>query len=125
MPARRVGSTGWQGPGAMPRAAWDLGDSGRETVGQQRSPPLIVPTRRVTPDPITIGTFPASASFSLSERAPPTPRNREMRVKLQEYRSKEILARHGVPLLPGQVAMSPAEARAAAIEMHGPVVVKA
>jgi succinyl-CoA synthetase beta subunit len=46
-------------------------------------------------------------------------------VKLQEYRSKEILARHGVPLLAGQVAMSPEEARAAATEMHGPVVVKA
>jgi succinyl-CoA synthetase beta subunit len=46
-------------------------------------------------------------------------------VKLQEYRSKEILARHGVPLLAGQVAMSPEEARSAAIELHGPVVVKA
>ena len=46
-------------------------------------------------------------------------------MKLQEYRSKEILARHGVPLLAGQVAMSPEEARAAATEMHGPVVVKA
>jgi succinyl-CoA synthetase beta subunit len=46
-------------------------------------------------------------------------------VKLQEYRSKEILARHGVPLLAGQVAMSAEEARAAAIELHGPVVVKA
>jgi succinyl-CoA synthetase beta subunit len=46
-------------------------------------------------------------------------------VKLQEYRSKEILARHGVPLLVGQTAMSPEEARSAAIEMHGPVVVKA
>jgi len=46
-------------------------------------------------------------------------------MKLQEYRSKEILARHGVPLLAGQVAMSPEEARAAAIELHGPVVVKA
>ena len=46
-------------------------------------------------------------------------------MKLQEYRSKEILARHGVPLLAGQVAMSPEEVRAAAIELHGPVVVKA
>jgi succinyl-CoA synthetase beta subunit len=46
-------------------------------------------------------------------------------VKLQEYRSKEILARHGVPLLAGQVAMSPEEARAVATEMQGPVVVKA
>jgi succinyl-CoA synthetase beta subunit len=46
-------------------------------------------------------------------------------MKLQEYRSKEILARHGVPLLAGRVATSPAEARAAAEEMGGAVVVKA
>ena len=46
-------------------------------------------------------------------------------MKLQEYRSKEILARHGVPLLGGQVATSPEEARAAAQDLHGPVVVKA
>ena len=46
-------------------------------------------------------------------------------MKLQEYRSKEILARHGVPLQAGQVAMSPEEARAAAAELRGPVVVKA
>jgi succinyl-CoA synthetase beta subunit len=46
-------------------------------------------------------------------------------VKLQEYRSKEILARHGVPLLAGEVATSPTEARAAAQEIGGPVVVKA
>ena len=46
-------------------------------------------------------------------------------MKLQEYRSKEILARHGVPLLAGQIAMSAEEARAAAAEMNGPVVVKA
>ena len=46
-------------------------------------------------------------------------------MKLQEYRSKEILARHGVPLLGGQVAMSPEEVRAAAQEIRGPVVVKA
>ena len=46
-------------------------------------------------------------------------------MKLQEYRSKEILARHGVPLLAGQVAVSPEEARAAAADLDGPVVVKA
>jgi len=46
-------------------------------------------------------------------------------VKLQEYRSKEILARHGVPLLAGQVAVSAEEARAAAADLDGPVVVKA
>jgi len=46
-------------------------------------------------------------------------------VKLQEYRSKEILARHGVPLLAGQIAATPEEARAAAADIGGPVVVKA
>jgi succinyl-CoA synthetase beta subunit len=46
-------------------------------------------------------------------------------VKLQEYRSKEILARHGIPVLPGVVATSAAEARAAAERLGGPVVVKA
>jgi succinyl-CoA synthetase beta subunit len=46
-------------------------------------------------------------------------------VKLQEYRSKEILARHGVPLLAGQTATTPEEARAAAADLGGPVVVKA
>ena len=46
-------------------------------------------------------------------------------MKLQEYRSKEILARHGVPLLGGETATTPEEARAAAQRMGGPVVVKA
>jgi succinyl-CoA synthetase beta subunit len=46
-------------------------------------------------------------------------------MKLQEYRSKEILARHGVPLLAGEVATTPEEARGAAERIGGPVVVKA
>lgn len=46
-------------------------------------------------------------------------------MKLQEYRSKEILARHGVPLLPGETATTPEEARAAAERIGSPVVVKA
>lgn len=46
-------------------------------------------------------------------------------MKLQEYRSKEILARHGVPLLAGEIATTPQEARAAAARIGGPVVVKA
>jgi succinyl-CoA synthetase beta subunit len=46
-------------------------------------------------------------------------------LKLQEYRSKEILARHGVPLTAGETATTPAEARAAAERIGGPVVVKA
>jgi succinyl-CoA synthetase beta subunit len=46
-------------------------------------------------------------------------------VKLQEYRSKEILARHGVPLAAGETATTPDEARTAAEGIGGPVVVKA
>jgi len=46
-------------------------------------------------------------------------------LKLQEYRSKEILARYGVPLTAGRTATTPAEARAAAHAIGGPVVVKA
>ncbi|MEO6577458.1 MAG: ADP-forming succinate--CoA ligase subunit beta [Candidatus Limnocylindria bacterium] len=48
-----------------------------------------------------------------------------MRVKLQEYRSKEILERHGVPLLAGMTATSADEAFEAAATLGGPVVVKA
>ncbi|MEX1073306.1 MAG: ADP-forming succinate--CoA ligase subunit beta [Chloroflexota bacterium] len=46
-------------------------------------------------------------------------------MKLQEYRSKAILAAHGVPVLGGEVATTPAEARAAAVRIGGGVVVKA
>ena len=46
-------------------------------------------------------------------------------MKLQEYRSKEILARHGVPVPPGETATSPEAAREAAARIGGPVVVKA
>ena len=46
-------------------------------------------------------------------------------MKLQEHRSKEILARHGVPLLAGETATTPEEARGAAERIGGPVVVKA
>ena len=46
-------------------------------------------------------------------------------MKLQEYRSKEILARYGVPLQAGTTATTPEQARAAAADIGGPVVVKA
>ena len=46
-------------------------------------------------------------------------------MKLQEYRSKEILARHGVPLVLGEVTTTPKGARLAAQRIGGPVVVKA
>ena len=46
-------------------------------------------------------------------------------MKLQEYRSKEILARYGVPLLDGEVCRTPDDARAAAGRIGATVVVKA
>ncbi|HET7082290.1 MAG TPA: ADP-forming succinate--CoA ligase subunit beta [Candidatus Limnocylindria bacterium] len=46
-------------------------------------------------------------------------------MKLQEYRSKEILARHGVPVAAGETATTPDGAREAAARIGGPVVVKA
>lgn len=44
---------------------------------------------------------------------------------LYEYQAKELFASHGVPTLPGSVATDPDEAKAAAEEIGGPVVVKA
>ncbi len=46
-------------------------------------------------------------------------------MKLQEYRSKEILARHGVPVSAGEIATSPDQARDAAARIGGQVVIKA
>ena len=46
-------------------------------------------------------------------------------MKLQEYRSKEILARHGVPVPAGETATTPEAAREAAWRIGGPVVIKA
>ena len=46
-------------------------------------------------------------------------------MKLQEYRSKEILAQYGVPLQAGQVATTPGEAAAIARTIARPVVIKA
>ncbi len=46
-------------------------------------------------------------------------------VDLYEYQAKELFARHGVPVLPGEVAETAAQARAAAERIGGTVVVKA
>jgi succinyl-CoA synthetase beta subunit len=46
-------------------------------------------------------------------------------VDLFEYQAKELFAKHGVPVLPGIVAGTPAEARAAAERLGGTVVIKA
>jgi succinyl-CoA synthetase beta subunit len=46
-------------------------------------------------------------------------------VDLYEYQGKELLAAHGVPVLPGAVATTPDEARAAAERLAQTVVVKA
>jgi succinyl-CoA synthetase beta subunit len=42
-----------------------------------------------------------------------------------EYQAKELFAAHGVPVLPGEVADTPEDARRAAERIGGPVVVKA
>ncbi|PXY24997.1 succinate--CoA ligase subunit beta [Prauserella coralliicola] len=44
---------------------------------------------------------------------------------LYEYQARDLFAAHGVPVLPGAVASNPEEARAAAEEIGGQVVVKA
>jgi len=46
-------------------------------------------------------------------------------VDLYEYQAKELFAAHGVPVLPGEVADTADEARAAAARIGGAVVVKA
>ena len=66
-----------------------------------------------------------SRSFSRPRSPARSQRPQEAGLKLQEYRSKEILARHGVPLVAGETATTPTEARGAAERIGGPVVVKA
>jgi succinyl-CoA synthetase beta subunit len=46
-------------------------------------------------------------------------------VDLYEYQGKQIFARFGIPVSDGRLATTPEEARAAAEELGGPVVVKA
>jgi succinyl-CoA synthetase beta subunit len=46
-------------------------------------------------------------------------------VDLYEYQGKQLFARFGIPVSDGRLAMTPEEARAAAEEIGGPVVVKA
>ncbi|GII31523.1 ADP-forming succinate--CoA ligase subunit beta [Planotetraspora mira] len=44
---------------------------------------------------------------------------------LYEYQAKELFARHGISVPPGQVAATPQEARTIATELKAPVVIKA
>jgi succinyl-CoA synthetase beta subunit len=46
-------------------------------------------------------------------------------VNLHEYQARDILRRHGIPVPPGEVAATPAQARAIAERLGGKVVVKA
>ena len=46
-------------------------------------------------------------------------------MNLREYQGKELFARYGLPVLPGQVASTPEEARDVAASIAGPVVIKA
>jgi succinyl-CoA synthetase beta subunit len=45
-------------------------------------------------------------------------------MRFYEFEAKALFARHGIPLLEGRIARTPAEARAAASEIAGPVVLK-
>jgi len=49
----------------------------------------------------------------------------ETRVDLYEYQAKDLFQAHGVPVLPGSVATTPAQAEAVATDVGGTVVVKA
>src|SRR5258706_9824022 len=49
----------------------------------------------------------------------------EVEMNLHEYQGKELFARYGLPVLPGQVAGSPEEARGIAVSLGGTVVIKA
>ncbi|CCH35043.1 Succinyl-CoA ligase [ADP-forming] subunit beta [Saccharothrix espanaensis DSM 44229] len=55
----------------------------------------------------------------------PTPTSQETRVDLYEYQAKDLFAAHDVPVLPGDVASTPAEAKAIAERFGQTVVVKA
>ena len=46
-------------------------------------------------------------------------------MKIHEYQAKELLAQYGLPIPPGHVATTPEEARAAASQIGGTVVIKA
>jgi succinyl-CoA synthetase beta subunit len=46
-------------------------------------------------------------------------------MNLYEYQARELFARHGLPVLPGQVASTPEEARDIAASISGTVVIKA
>jgi succinyl-CoA synthetase beta subunit len=46
-------------------------------------------------------------------------------MNLYEYQGKELFARYGMPVLPGQVAQTPEEARDIAAQIGGTVVIKA
>ncbi len=46
-------------------------------------------------------------------------------MNLHEYQAKELFARYGLPVLPGQVALTPEEARDIAAALGGTVVIKA
>ena len=72
--------------------------------------------------------FPASiTTFIFGSAAPPPrpPHSSGVPMNLHEYQAKELFARFGIPVLPGQVAATPEEARDVAASIGGTVVVKA
>src|SRR5436309_10118538 len=68
----------------------------------------------------------ASAPYCRNGLDANTPTGRLARsMDLYEYQGKELFRRHGIPVSEGRLATSPGEARAAAEELGGEVVVKA
>jgi succinyl-CoA synthetase beta subunit len=63
--------------------------------------------------------FPVAAARLCGVAMPETCMN------LHEYQGKELFARYGLPVLPGQVAATPEEARDVAQQLGGTVVIKA
>src|SRR5882724_11253076 len=78
---------------------------------------------RLRPRPVLSGAGPFRTVFADGSRR--SIGNGTRNVDQYEYQGRELFARHGLPVLDGGVATTPAEARAIAERLGGQVVVKA
>jgi succinyl-CoA synthetase beta subunit len=69
--------------------------------------------------------LPRTRPAAVEPGAPEAPLHSRAAVDLYEYQGKELFSRFGIPVSDGRLATSPEEARAAAEELGGQVVVKA
>src|SRR5262249_14049849 len=95
----------------------------RSPTGRNALPRPLATTARRQPSGrvATLGT----AAMLGRGRPSPSARSSRYRVDLYEYQGKQLFGRFGIPVSDGQVAETPEEARLAAEEIGGPVVVKA